>query len=245
MASEEELERFTAQVYAPRMGAAEPLSRPVYSIGAVSRMLGVPAATLRTWQERYDVVVPERSESGHRLYTRDQVEQLRFLVDQVAAGLSPADGHRVLRERLASGLPLWSPERPGGEGGLLILIAERDPFAAEFAEYFLRTEGYDVGLVRSVEDAIATTGESRPDLAIIDLLISGGRGLELCQRLRERGGFPILALSTLETRDRAMAAGASAFLLKPIEPLQLVSVTRDLLGRSAFLRRPGRRETAT
>jgi DNA-binding transcriptional MerR regulator len=217
----------------------QPAGRPVYSIGAVSKMLGVPTATLRTWQERYAVVVPERSEGGHRLYTRDQVEHLRFLVDQLAAGLSPADGHRLLQERLAAGLPLDSPDRPEADK-LLILLAERDPFAAEFSEYFLRTEGYDVALVMSVADASAKAAEVGADLAVIDLLISGGRGLELCRLLRERDGVPVLAVSSVEMRDAAMAAGASAFLRKPIEPLQLVSVVQDLLGRSAFLRRPER-----
>jgi DNA-binding transcriptional MerR regulator len=217
----------------------QPAGRPVYSIGAVSKMLGVPTATLRTWQERYAVVVPERSEGGHRLYTRDQVEHLRFLVDQLAAGLSPADGHRLLQERLAAGLPLDPPDRPEA-GKLLILLAERDPFAAEFSEYFLRTEGYDVALVMSVADASAKAAEVGADLAVIDLLISGGRGLELCRLLRERDGVPVLAVSSVEMRDAAMAAGASAFLRKPIEPLQLVSVVQDLLGRSAFLRRPER-----
>jgi CheY-like chemotaxis protein len=204
-------------------------------------MLGVPAATLRTWQERYAVVVPTRSEGGHRLYTRDQVEQLRFLVDQVAAGLSPADGHRLLREQLAAGLPLQSPSGSGPDK-VLVLLVERDQFAAEFAEYFLRTEGYDIALALSAEDAMAKTAENHPDLAVIDLLISGGRGFELCRKLCERDGVPILAISTLDTRDNAMAAGASAFLLKPIEPLQLVSTVQDLLGRSAFLRRGERRE---
>jgi CheY-like chemotaxis protein len=204
-------------------------------------MLGVPTATLRTWQERYAVVVPERSDGGHRLYTRDQVEQLRFVVDQVASGVSPADGHRLLRERLATGASVRSREGGAGEK-LLILLAERDPFAAEFAEYFLRTEGYDVALVMSADDAVAKLDETRPDLAVIDLLISGGRGLALCRRLRDRDGIPVLAISTIEQRDGAMAAGASAFLLKPIEPLHLVSVVQDLLGRSALLRRDGRGE---
>ena len=207
----------------------------MYSIGAVSKMLGVPTATLRTWQDRYAVVVPERSEGGHRLYTRDQVEQLRFLVDQIAAGLSPADGHRLLQERLAAGLPLRSQAATGDS--LLILLAERDPFAGEFAEYFLRTEGYEVALVLNIEEAAAKVLESAPDLAVIDLLISSGRGLELCRQLRDDHNIPVLAVSTIELRDRALTAGAAAFLLKPIEPLQLVSVVQDLLGRSAYLRR--------
>ena len=230
------MKKFNRDRYDLRMQDGKPGDRPVYSIGAVSKMLGVPSATLRTWQERYGVVVPERSKGGHRLYTRDQVQQLRFLIDQMAAGLSPADGHRVLEEQIAAGLPLQSARRSDGDT-LLILLAERDPFAAEFAEYFLRTEGYDVALVLSAEDAIAATGGGRPDLAVIDLLISGGRGLELCRQLVEHESVPVLAISRLEMRDQAMSAGASAFLLKPIEALQLVSAVQDLLGRSAFLRR--------
>lgn len=225
------------------MKSAQPRGRPVYSIGAVSKMLGVPAATVRTWQERYAVVVPMRSEGGHRLYTRDQVEQLRFVVDQVAAGLSAADGHRLLRERLAGGLSVGAPST-SGSGRVLVLLAERDRFAAEFAEYFLRTEGFEVALAVGAEDAVAMTAEDRPDVAVVDTLISGG-GLELCRRLCERDGVPVLVISTLDTPDSAMAAGASAFLLKPVEPLQLVSAVRDLLGRSAFLRRGERRDEIT
>lgn len=214
---------------------------PVYSIGAVARMLEIPTATLRTWQERYGVVVPERSKGGHRLYTRDQVEQLQFVVDQVAAGLSPADAHRLVSERLANGL---SSQGRGGEK-LLILLAERDPFAAEFAEYFLRTEGYDVAVATDVSESIRTADEVEPHLAVVDLLMSGGNGLELCRRLSEHGEVPVLAISTLKMRDSAMDAGASAFLLKPIEPLQLVSTVKDLLGRSAFLRREQRGDGAS
>jgi CheY-like chemotaxis protein len=218
------------------MRDAKPEDRPVYSIGGVSKMLGIPSATLRTWQERYGVVIPERSEGGHRLYTRNQIQQLKFLADQVSAGLSPADAHRLLEERTAAGLPLQA-EGGSSKNTLLILLAERDPYAAEFAEYFLRTEGYDVALAMSAEDATAKSGSIRPDLVMIDLLISGGRGLELCRQLQERDGIPVLAVSSLAMREQALSAGASAFLLKPIEALQLVSTVQDLLGRSAFLRR--------
>jgi CheY-like chemotaxis protein len=204
-------------------------------------MLGVPTATLRNWQERYGVVVPERSEGGHRLFTRDQVEQLRFLVDQVATGMSAADAHRMLRDRFDAGLSVPSAAAPGGDR-LLILLAERDPFAAEFAEYFLRTEGYEVALVLSADDAVHQTADTVPDLVVVELLISSGRGLELCRRMDQDHGIPVLAISTIELRDKSLAAGASAFLLKPIEPLQLVSVVQDLLGRSAFLRRNARRD---
>jgi DNA-binding transcriptional MerR regulator len=210
--------------------------QPVYSIGAVSKLLGVPTQTLRTWQERYGVVVPERSAGGHRLYSRDQLELLRFLADRVAAGLSPGDAHRLLREQVAAGLRLPSTDNPVGST-LLILLAEHDPYAAEFAEYFLRTEGYNVESVMGVDDVLAKVAEMPADLVVIDLLISGGHGRALCVQLRERTDVPILAISTLELRDDALEAGASAFLQKPIAPLQLVSTVKDLLGRSAFIRR--------
>src|SRR6476620_811414 len=87
--------------------------RGVYSIGAVARMLGVPAATIRNWEERYATVVPERSEGGHRLYSRDQVDDLRFLATEVSGGLSAADAHRLLEERREGG----QPEMSDGKGG--------------------------------------------------------------------------------------------------------------------------------
>lgn len=217
------------------MDEARPGS-PVYSIGAVSRLLDVPAATLRTWQERYAVVVPERSDGGHRLYRRDQVEQLRFVVDQVTEGLSPADAHRLLAERLASGRPVTDDVAEGG-GRLRILLVERDPHAADFADYFLRTEGYDVTLMLDVDEARGAFEQATPDLAVVDLLISTGRGLEFVRWLHEHAGLPVLAISTLQQRDAALTAGASAFLPKPVEPLQLLSTVQDLLGRSALLRR--------
>jgi DNA-binding transcriptional MerR regulator len=210
-------------------------SRPVYSIGAASKVLGVPAATLRTWQERYGVVLPERSPGGHRLYSRDQLEQLRFLADHVAAGLSPADAHRLLDEQIANGRKLQTSD--AGAAKVLVLLAERDPHAADFAEYFLRTEGYEVVLALDADAALAKAVEVTPDLIKVDLLISGGRGLELCRQLRKRTDAPILAICTLELQDRALEAGASAFLLRPADPLQLVSTVQDLLGRSAFIRR--------
>ncbi len=209
--------------------------RPIYSIGAVSEMLSVPAATLRTWQERYGVVQPERSAAGHRLYSRDQLEQLRFLADEIAGGLSPGDAHRLLRERLQDSDHMGAADR--SSDGPLILLAERDPHAADFAEYFLRTEGYRVVVAMDANAALAKAAEVSPDLIKVDLLISGARGLELCRQLRARSPAPILAICTLELRDSALDAGASAFLRRPIEPLHLVSAIKDLLGRSAFIRR--------
>jgi DNA-binding transcriptional MerR regulator len=208
---------------------------PVYSIGAVERMLGIPAATVRNWEERYGLVRPERSEGGHRLYTRTQVEQLRFVKERVDGGLQTAEAHRLLGERLERGGDFRSADEREPGARLLILLAERDPHAAEFAEFFLHTEGYDVALALDADDAADKFEKLLPQLAVVELLISGGTGAELCQRLKEGGVPACLAISTLEARDEALGAGADAFLQKPLDPLQFVSTVKDLLGKSAFL----------
>ena len=71
----------------------------IYSIGAVARMLGIAAQTLRAWEERYQQIVPARSSGGQRLYSRDQVDELRFVREQMDQGLQPADAHRLLAEQ--------------------------------------------------------------------------------------------------------------------------------------------------
>ena len=215
-------------------------SRGVYSIGAVARMLEIAVATIRNWEERYGAIVPERSQGGHRLYSRDQIEQLRFIAAGVSRGLSAADAHRLLTEQSEDGQPLANDDRSGATR-LLVLLAERDPVAADLAQFFLRTEGYEVHLALAVGDAEERWLESRPQLAIVELMISGGRGAELCRRLKQQHeGGAVLAISVLQARDEALAAGADAFLQKPLDPLEFVSTVKDLLGASALVARRGR-----
>jgi CheY-like chemotaxis protein len=199
-------------------------------------MLGIPAATIRNWEERYETIVPERSPGGQRLYSRDQMERLRFIAAEVSRGLSAADAHRLLAEQSERGHQLVN-EGQSGAPRLLVLLAERDPVAADLAEFFLRTEGYDVHLALAVGDAEERWLESRPQLAIVELMISGGQGAELCRRLKQHDGGCVLAISVLQARDEALAAGADAFLQKPLDPLEFVSTVKDLLGASALVAR--------
>lgn len=116
------------------------------------------------------------------------------------------------------------------EDKALILLAERDPYAAEFTEHFLRTEGYEVRVVFSAEDALAASAQDPPpDLAIVDLLISGAQGKRLCSQLLEIDRLPILTVSSLASAETAFAVGASAFLQKPVGPLELIATVQSLL----------------
>ncbi len=210
--------------------------QPVFSIGAVAKMLGVPAATLRAWEDRYHVIVPSRSEGSQRVYSRVQVEQLRFIQDGLESGMSAGDAHRLLQEEIESGQIAGFRSEQGGSPVPLVLIAERDPYAADLAEYLLRTEGYDVCVAMDGVRATALFHERSPALVVIDLLISGGAGFRLCREFAAAGESQIVAVSALESAGEALEAGAAAFVQKPLDPLELLSVVRDLLGTSVLSR---------
>ncbi len=149
---------------------------------------------------------------------------------------SAADAHRVLAEINDSGRALTihcaepSPR-------LLTLLAESDPYAAEFGEYFLKTEGFDVEVALSENAARDAFVEMSPAVVIVEVLISGGTGLELCRVFKQHPAVSVIAVSAVQASDAALDAGADAFLLKPLDPLHLVSTVRDLLRSSAFLAR--------
>lgn len=218
--------------------ATGPGSARVYSAGRVAEMIGVPVSVLVSWDEQDGLVSPARTSAGIALYSRNQVEQL------LVAKRSFASGKTLDEVRELLGSPAVS--RPTGTGRrLLVLLAERDPYAAEFSEYFLRTEGYAVEVALTAVEAEERATELQPDLAIVELLISGGAGAELCARLKSRPDAKVLAISTLDFEDAALRAGADAFLAKPFDPLAFVSTVKDLMGESAMLREPADASPAT
>jgi DNA-binding transcriptional MerR regulator len=201
-------------------------------------MLDIPASTLRAWEERYSLITPVRSEGSQRLYSRAQVEQLRFIKSQIDLGVSAADAHRLLGQELkGGGLPVADAER-AEDLGPLVLIAEKDSYAADLAEYFLRTEGYEVAVALDATQARLYFEERSPDLVLIDLLLSGGAGFRLVGEFAAKGSAQVLAVASIDSAEEAIQAGAAAFMRKPLEPLKLVSTIRDLLGTSALVHRP-------
>ena len=204
-------------------------------------MVGVPVSTLRTWEERYGLVIAVRSAGGQRRYTRIQLAQLSFVVEQIDQGFSPGDAHRLLAEQIDRG----SEVVPAGIGeeqpGILILIAERDRFSASLEDYLLRTEGFRVEIASSAEEAEQKFGELVPQIVVVELLLSGGVGGRLIERLSQAGAT-VIAVSPLAAHEVAAEFGASAFLQKPIDPLVFASTVRDLLGTSAISRRRSMRQ---
>lgn len=199
-------------------------------------MLGVSQPAIRSWEDRYGLIVAERSDGGRRLYTRDQLEQLQFVKERLDEGLSAADAHRLLAERLAEAQPVVERPVSSSPERVLVLLAESDPYGAELGDSFLRAEGYEVEIALTAQDAEEKFASQHPALSIVELMISGGVGRQLCQRLKRRRGTPLLCVSSLDLGEQALASGADAFLQKPLEPRQLVSTVKDLLGHSGVIR---------
>ncbi|MDQ1534533.1 MAG: MerR family transcriptional regulator, light-induced transcriptional regulator [Actinomycetota bacterium] len=151
-------------------------------------MLDLPAATIRTWEARYGFVVPQRSGGGQRLYSRDQVDQLRFLKDEVDAGRRPGEAHRLLAERVSRG------DSFGGTR-LRVLVAESRVGASTlFAELF-GTDAFEVLLASDSATAGRAFDELAPGVVVID---AEDRDFEeLAERIRA-AGVKVLPIELLE-----------------------------------------------
>ncbi|MCM3585367.1 MerR family transcriptional regulator [Mesobacillus maritimus] len=72
----------------------------MYNIKAVSKMVDMPTVTIRSWEQRYQAVVPERTESGHRVYTEAQVNDLKWLKKQVQEnGIAVSQAVKMLHDK--------------------------------------------------------------------------------------------------------------------------------------------------
>jgi DNA-binding transcriptional MerR regulator len=133
---------------------------PLFSIGAVARMLDLSAATIRTWETRYGFIVPQRSGGGQRLYSRDQVDQLRFVKDQVDGGRRPGEAHRLLDERVSRG------DSFGGTR-LRVLVAESRVGASTVLKELLGTDAFEVLLASDAATAERVFDELAPAVVVV------------------------------------------------------------------------------
>jgi DNA-binding transcriptional MerR regulator len=161
---------------------------PLFSIGAVARMLALSAATIRTWETRYGFVVPQRSGGGQRLYSRDQVDQLRFVKNEVDAGRRPGEAHRLLAERVGRG------DSFGGTR-LRVLVAESRCGASSMLKELFGADTFEVLLASDPAAAEQAFDELAPAVVVVD---AADREVEeLAERIRS-AGVKVLPIELLE-----------------------------------------------
>lgn len=203
----------------------------IFSINAVAEVTGVPATTLRYWEKTYHLVQPTRTDGGHRLFSQEDVERIKWIKRKIDEdGLQAGAAHRLLAQELKKiGVVM---EHASAKGAVLILVAEKDPITAELEEYFLTQEGYDVHIVLDGRRAVEQAVELQPDLIILDVILPGLSGLKVCKALKANPStehIPTLVFSVMDVRERALDACADAFLLKPIDQPRLMEVVKALL----------------
>jgi two-component system, OmpR family, KDP operon response regulator KdpE len=116
-----------------------------------------------------------------------------------------------------------------------ILVCDDDPQIRAVLSVLLRDAGYEVLLAASSEEALDRAALSRPHLAIIDLMLPDGPGLELCRSLREWSEMPILILSAVgdeQSKIAALEQGADDYVTKPFGPGELVARVQAALRRA-------------
>jgi two-component system response regulator MprA len=121
------------------------------------------------------------------------------------------------------------------EGARRILVVDDDPMVATTVQRVLRPEGYDVDVALGGAQALEQARAHRPDLVVLDLLMPGIDGLEVCRRLRANGDLPILMLtarSGTADRVRGLDTGADDYLVKPFAYAELLARVRALLRRT-------------
>lgn len=122
-----------------------------------------------------------------------------------------------------------------------VLVVEDDPSALKLVEYTLQQEGYKVTVASNGLEGLQKAQTEPIDLAILDLMLPGMDGFEICHRLRQdslTADLPILVLSAkTHESDTAMAieVGADAYLTKPADPSRIVSEVQRLLSQSPRL----------
>ncbi len=116
-----------------------------------------------------------------------------------------------------------------------ILVVEDDKTVAEVVSRYLVREGYAVEHVADGAVALARVQSDMPDLIVLDLMLPGVDGREVCRRVRAVSDVPIIMLTALgETGDRiaGLEIGADDYLAKPFSPRELVARVKNVLKRS-------------
>ena len=110
-----------------------------------------------------------------------------------------------------------------------ILVVDDDTALAEMIGIVLRTEGFEPSFCADGAEAVETFRSVRPDLILLDLMLPGMDGIEICTRIRSESGVPIIMLTArTDTADvvRGLESGADDYIVKPFNPKELVARIR-------------------
>lgn len=115
-----------------------------------------------------------------------------------------------------------------------VLVVDDDAALAEMLQMVLRQEGFETAWCGHGDRALAAFREARPDLVLLDLMLPGRDGIEICRELRAESGVPIIMLTARsDTMDVVVGleAGADDYVSKPFKAKELIARVRTRLRR--------------
>ncbi|MYB19152.1 MAG: response regulator [Holophagales bacterium] len=118
-----------------------------------------------------------------------------------------------------------------------VVVIEDEPDILELIEYNLRREGFEVATATTGRTGLSVIGREKPDIVLLDLLLPGLDGLDVCRRLRaveSTRGLPVIMVTARgEERDVVLGLGVGAddYIHKPFSPRELVARVRAVLRR--------------
>ncbi|MEV4138212.1 response regulator transcription factor [Dactylosporangium sp. NPDC049742] len=120
--------------------------------------------------------------------------------------------------------------------GQRVLVVDDDPTVSDVVRRYLEREGFTVALAGDGQQALDSYDAERPDLVVLDLMLPGIDGLEVCRRLRAQDRtLPVVMLTALgEESDRVLGLelGADDYVTKPFSPRELVLRVQSVLRRA-------------
>ncbi|QQQ77053.1 response regulator transcription factor [Saccharothrix sp. 6-C] len=122
-----------------------------------------------------------------------------------------------------------------GETTGRVLVVDDDVTVRDVVRRYLELAGHEVELVGDGESALRRFAEREPDLVVLDLMLPGVDGLEVCRRLRVRSAVPVVMLTALgeeEDRIAGLQLGADDYVTKPFSPRELALRVTSVLRRS-------------
>lgn len=117
-----------------------------------------------------------------------------------------------------------------------VLVVDDEPMVTEVVTRYLEREGYEVATVESGEKALTLAGNWDPDLVVLDIMLPGIDGLDVCRAIRKERNTPIVMLTARgEETDRivGLEIGADDYVVKPFSPRELVARIKAVLRRAA------------
>jgi DNA-binding response OmpR family regulator len=126
-----------------------------------------------------------------------------------------------------------------------VLVVDDDRTVADVVSVYLEHVGFSVASAADGATALEMAAAHPPDLVVLDLMLPGVPGLEVCRRLRERGSVPIIMLTARggeEDRIVGLQCGADDYVTKPFSPRELVARVEAVLRRAQV--QPARSEDA-